>query len=266
LLGLGDPQAFQRFLAVGILVIARISPLVLLAPWLSLRAFSPVIRLAIVCVLAAALLPCALGSAAVTDLNLLALSEAAVRELVVGAVFALAACLPFYTLYWAGQLADTWRGASMDDLPTSVTGERASPLGELYLLTAVVLFFSLGGHCLALSAFADTLSSFPIGRSLSSGGLSAALWGSIKLFSSAFAFAAIVAAPVGAVLAITEIGFGLIGRVAPEIANALATVSLRAALGLVAALFAIFYGLSLLGPTFHEAIQKAYEIVRQLSR
>lgn len=264
--GLLDPQAQQWSLTVGILVAARIIPLVLIAPWLSLRSFPLVVRAIVVVVLAVALTPCALGSAPRHCLEPLALLAMAIRELTVGAVFALAASLPLYALKWAGQWTDTWRGAAIAEAVTPISGERASPLGELYLLTGIVLFFFLGGHRIALSAFADTLSGYPVGGSLSGGGLSATVWGGMRLFANAFAFSAVVAAPVGAVLVLTEVALGLLGRIAPHIASSLSAVPLRAVLGLIASLCALSYCLSHLGPVFREAIEKASELVRMLGR
>jgi flagellar biosynthesis protein FliR len=264
--GLLDPQAQKWSLTVGILVAARIIPLVLLAPWSSMRSFPLLVRAVVVVVLAVALTPCALDSAPQRCFEPLTLLAMAVRELAVGAVFALAASLPLYALKWAGQLTDTWRGASIAEVAAPISGERASPLGELYLLAGIVLFFFLGGHRIALSAFANTLSSYPVGGSLGGGGLSATIWGSMRLFADAFTFAAMVAAPVGAVLILTEVALGLVGRIAPQIAASLATVPLRAVLGLSAALCALSYCLSHLGPVFREAIEKASALIRMLGQ
>jgi type III secretory pathway component EscT len=263
--GLGDQLAFEQTLTVGVLVLARLAPLVLLAPWLSLRAFPFTVRASVALVLAAALTPMAMATGPAPCVAVVPLYALALRELIVGALFALAASLPFYALGWAGQYADIWRGAAGSEIIAPVTGESSSPLGELYLYTAIVLFFSLGGHRLALSAFAATFDAVPVGASFHAAALPSTIWASARLFGRAFAFSAMLAAPVAIVLVTTEIALGIVNRIAPEIAFALGGMPLRAAVGLAAVLLAISYCLSLLGPAFGEALGAAARLVRMLT-
>jgi flagellar biosynthetic protein FliR len=186
------------------------------------------------------------------------------RELAVGAVFAFAASLPFYAFQWAGELTDGWRREFSAEVLAPIGGERTNPLGELYLLTSVVLFFSLGGHRMVLSALAETLATYPPGLIPSNRGISETIWATVKLFANAFRFAVLIALPVGAVLAITEVAIGLLQRVAPQLISSIVTAPIQATLGIGIAMCALSYALPQLGPIFREAVKNANALVRVL--
>ena len=161
------------FAAFG-LVAARVAPLTVLAPWLSLKRTPPVLRAALVFALTLAFTPIAMSAAEVPDDSLGGATYAGwlLREVLIGALFAVATAMPLYALDWAGRLVDTWRGASLAEVIAPNTGERTSPVGDLYLLMGIALFVTLGGHRSALAAFAESLRLAPIAQSTGA----AALW------------------------------------------------------------------------------------------
>lgn len=258
---LGGEEAIVRAMAVGALVAARVAPLTLLAPWLSLRAAPAVVRAAIMLALTVALAPIALGSAPQIPPQGLALALLAAREALVGATFALATALPLHALDWAGRLVDTWRGASLAEVINPHTGERTSPIGDLYLLMGVALFLALGGHRLALAAFAEGLVTVPVGSIAVGAGLSEVALGSARLAGSALAFAAALAAPAAAAIVLVEVALGLVARAAPQIPVFFAGMPLRAATGLAAALLGLTILVSELPPAYRHAIDAAGQLI-----
>lgn len=261
-----DGAGLEHTLGIGLLVAARVTPLVWLAPWLSGRAISPWIRLSMILVLTIALTPLAAMHAPALDPKFAEISLLAAREIAIGAVFALAASLPFYALRWSGDFIDIWRGVSFAETRAALTGEPAGPLGELYFLAGIVAFLSLGGHRLAMAAFADMLLAAPIAAPLHPTSLSAVIPESLKLFAQAFAFSVMLAVPVGTALAVAELSLGIIGRVAPEFAFSLAAMPLRAVLGLAVALLAFSSWPILLPNTFDGAIRTAAQFIETLAR
>lgn len=228
--------------AVGALVAARVAPLTILAPWLTLRRTPPIVRSALVLALTVALTPLAsasAASAAIADADPLTLGAWILREALVGTLFAVATALPLHALDWSGRLVDTWRGASLAEVIAPPTGERTSPVGDLYLMMGVVLFLLVGGHRVAFAAFADGLSVAPVGRVDLAGGAEALTLGVLRLSASALAFAVSVAAPVAVAIVVVEISLGLIARSAPQVPVFFAGMPLRAATGLGAALAAL---------------------------
>src|SRR5262249_6339792 len=125
----------------------------------------------------------------------LALGALALREALVGAVFAVAASLPLYALDWSGRLVDTWRGATMAEVLAPPTGERSSPLGTLQVMLGVAVFVTLGGHRTALIAFGDALRTVPVGAVAEAHGVGPVALGAARLAADALAFSVSIAAP-----------------------------------------------------------------------
>ncbi len=258
---LGGEAAATEWLAVGGLVAARVGPLTVLAPWLSLKRTPPVIRGALVLALTLALTPLALPGAreAVMAMGGLTYGAAVLREAMVGTLFALATALPFYALDWAGRLTDTWRGASMSEVIAPNTGERTSPLGDLHMMLGIALFLTLGGHRLALAAFAEGLRVAPVGSVDLAGRADALSLGAAQLTGSALAYALANAAPAAAAIVTVEVSLGLLARSAPQVPVFFAGMPLRAATGLAAALLAI----SLVSAQLPEAFRAAIDLGRR---
>ena len=257
---LGGEETISRWIGVGVLVAARVAPLTLVAPWLALRSTPPVLRAALVLALTAALTPLAIESAAEVPSGAL-LGLFAAREALIGATFALASSLPLYALDWAGRLVDTWRGASLAEVINPHTGERTSPVGDLYLMTGVFLFLTLGGHRVAIEAFADGLTAVPVGAVTVQAGLAEVAMGAARLAGSALAFAAALAAPAAAAIVLVEVALGLVARAAPQIPVFFAGMPLRAAVGLFAALLGLSILVSELPPAYRDAIDSAARLV-----
>lgn len=254
---LGGEEALREILAVGGLVAARVGPLTVLAPWLSLRRTPPMVRAALVLALTAALTPLALPQArvAVLELSGLGYAAAVLREALIGALFAVATALPFFALDWAGRLTDTWRGASMSEVIAPNTGERTSPLGDLHMLMGIALFLTLGGHRIAFAAFAEGLQVAPVGMvELAPRAQSLAL-GAAQLTGSALAFALAIAAPAAAAIVAVEVALGLLARSAPQVPVFFAGMPLRAATGIAAALLALSLVTAQLPEVFRAAVE-----------
>lgn len=251
----------ERALPVFFLLLARTMPLAWLAPWLGWRGTALHVRVAVGLALAIALTPLAVAHAPELAHGWLPLAFMAVREALVGAVFALAASIPLWALGWTGELVDRWRGS-----PAEASGplDATSPLGALHVMAGVVLFVLLGGHRLALAAFADTLASAPVGAGASAADLAGFALGAGRLVTAALELAVAFAAPAAIAFVLLEIALGLAGRAGPSLRVWFAGMPLRAGLGVAIALLGIAALLPRLPPLFSGSIDAASRIVRDL--
>ena len=261
LLRVEDPT--QTLAVVG-LVGARIAPLTVFAPWLTLRRTPPLVRASIIVALTVGLAPMALGSAELSAANGVEYAGWVLREVMIGTLFAIITALPFYALDWAGRLVDTWRGAALAEVIAPPTGERTSPLGDFYLLFGIALFLALGGHRLALEVFAESLVQTPIGGALPSEHMAAITFGAARLTGDAMAFAVAVAAPAAAAIVLVEVSLGLLARTVPQVPVFFAGMPLRAATGLAASLLGLSLVVGQLGPAFTSSIDAAARWVEML--
>ncbi|MCB9619369.1 MAG: flagellar biosynthetic protein FliR [Sandaracinus sp.] len=265
---LSDEATLDRWILLGVLVAARIAPLTVVAPWLTLRRTPPFLRGALILGLTVALAPLAAGAASVDALfgaDAATLVAWVIREVLVGTLFALATSLPFFALDWAGRLVDTWRGASMAEVIAPPTGERTSPVGDLQLMVGIVLFLTLGGHRLAFAAFAEGLVVAPPGSVDLAGSAPELALGAARLTGSALAFAVAIAAPAGVAIVLVETALGLVARSAPQIPVFFAGMPLRATVGLAAALLGLAVLLGELPGAFEDALAIAAQWMRDLA-
>jgi type III secretory pathway component EscT len=257
---LGGWANVERWLATGALVAARVAPLTLFAPWLMLAKTPVVIRSGVVVALTFAFAPLCVGridAEALEATHGLTFAAWVLREAMVGTLFAVATAVPFYALDWAGRLTDTWRGASLAEVIAPPTGERTSPLGDLYLLMGIAVFVSLGGHRFALAAFAEGLVVAPPGSIDLAARADEIVWGAARLTGSALAFAASIAAPAAVSIVVVEAGLGLVARSVPQVPVFFAGMPLRAAVGLAAALIGLSVVVGELPAAFEVAIDTA---------
>jgi len=262
---LGGQDAITRALLVGMLVAARVAPLTILAPWLAVRQAPVMLRTAVVLALTLALTPLALESAPELPQSALLVAALALREVLVGAVFAIATALPMHALEWAGSLVDTWRGANLAQILAPPTGTRTSPVGTLYVMMGVVLFIGVGGHRVALEALADGLAVVPVGTGQVLGPDAIAL-GAARLLGQALSFAAVLAAPVAVAIVLVEVALGLVARASPQVPVFFAGMPLRAATGLGAALLGLALLVERLPAAMRGAIDTAADLVLRFAR
>lgn len=226
-----DPTTQQlAFGSFGLLML-RLVPLSLLAPWIMWVETPWLIRLAIVVAVSIGCWPLAYSAAAVVPETTGGWLACALHELTIGTLFALATSIPLHALQWTGQLLDQWRGASFAGMLPS-TEANASPLGQLLLITGVGLFISVGGHRLAISIFATSLQHSPPLVSPAMNWSIVAL-GSGRLVGDALKLAAVLSTPFIAALLMLEMALATIDRVAPQFPASLISVPLRAALALL---------------------------------
>ena len=150
----------------------------------------------------------------------------ALREALTGALLGLAARLAFSVLELVGGLLG-------DALPTVFRldrrgREQRSPIASFYVLFGTVAFLLMDGHHALISALAGSLAAFPPGGGATSGDLLATgLESLLGLFSGAFAFAVMVAAPVFVAGLAAEVLTGLTARIAPALGQGTGSQGLR---------------------------------------
>ncbi len=252
-----DPETAATVL---LLVLARTLPLAFVAPWLGVRGAAIYVRVAVGIALALALAPLAAASATALPADGVTLAIAIVREALVGAAFAVAVSAPLYALSWTGALIDRWRGSP----PDATAPSHASPLGQLHLAAAVVVFVVLGGHRLALAAFAEGFTEVPAGAPVAAADLATFGLGAMRIVADALVLSVAFLAPAAIAFVVVEIALGLAGRVAPRVVTWMDAMPLRAALGVGLALLSLSAVLPRLGPVIARSIDAASELMRDL--
>jgi flagellar biosynthetic protein FliR len=218
----------QRVLAF-FLVLARISPLFVLAPLFSSRMVPPRVRSVVAVGLAIGLSP-VVGADVHLPTGIGSIGSLLAKELLVGGAFAYALAATFAALAVAGSFLDTTIGFSYGSLVDPVNGNQSAILSTAYSMIGLMVFIAIGGDAWVIRGLARTydvvgLTDFPSLAHIVHGASGAF----VQVFTSAFE----VAGPVLIALILTDTAFGMVTRVVPTLNAFQVAVPAKVVLGLL---------------------------------
>ncbi len=207
----GEQQVVNFFL-----VLARISPLFLLAPLFSSKMLPARARGVAAVGLAIGIAPIAANAPGAGDLptDLWLLAGLLLKELLVGTAFAFALACLFAAITTAGTILDSLIGFSFGALVDPVTGTNGGVLNQLYALVGVMIFVVIGGDAWVIQGLARTYETVPLTEAPAIGSL---VEGAQVVFSGIFGAAIQICAPVMLAVLLTDVGFGLVSKVVPQL-------------------------------------------------
>jgi flagellar biosynthetic protein FliR len=195
------------------LVLTRLSPLFLFAPLFSSKLVPVRVRGIVAVALAIGLTPLALADAH-PPTDAVALGGLIVKELLVGLAFAFAVGMLLAALQVAGSFIDTLIGFAFGAAVDPLTGNQGTVMSQLYGIVGVMVFIAINGDQIVVRGFAET---FDLVGIVEMPALGALLDGALEVFTGLFAGALQVAAPVLLALVLTDVAFGLVTRVVPQL-------------------------------------------------
>ncbi len=194
------------------LVLARITPLFVVAPLFSSTMIPNPVKGVIAVAFAIGLTSIAMhGQHIPTDP--LPVVELLVVNMLVGLLLAFTVSLVFAAIQTAGGLADIVSGFSFGATVDPINGNQGGTFAELYGLIGVMLFIAIGGDAWLLHGLTRTFELVPLTKGPHIGSIVA---GAETAFSAMFVAAVEVAAPMILALMITDVAFGLVSKVVPQ--------------------------------------------------
>lgn len=195
------------------LVLARISPLFVLAPLFSSKMMPAKAKTVVAVGLAIGLTPIAVrGQQLPTDP--LAVTALLVEQLLVGLAFAFAVGAVTSAVEAAGALTDMIAGFSFGSLVDPINGNQGGTMTNLYSLLGMAMFIAIGGDAWVLRGLARTFDLLPLTKSAPIASLTS---GVEQAFGSIFIAAIEVAAPVLLAMLVTDVAFGMVSKVVPQL-------------------------------------------------
>jgi flagellar biosynthetic protein FliR len=195
------------------LVLARIAPLFVIAPMFSSSMVPVRVRGVIAVALAIGLEPLAAAGHHLPTAPL-AIGGLVLEQLLIGGALAFAIAATFAAIEAAGTFLDALSGFSFGAQLNPLTGAQDAVLSRLYTLVGTAIFIAVGGDAWVLRGLARTFTLVPLGRGAS---LANVTGGSLSAFGQIFASAIEVAAPVMLAVLVTDIAFGMVSRVVPQL-------------------------------------------------
>jgi flagellar biosynthesis protein FliR len=209
-------QFSEEQVAGFILVLARISPLFILAPLFSSKLLPLRARGIVAVGLAIGIAPIALGAGngQHIPMEILPLGGLILKEMLVGLGFSFALAALFAAIQVAGSILDTLIGFSFGALVDPVTGTNGGVLNQLYGLIGVMIFVVINGDAWVIQGLARSYEAIPLADAPRLGTL---VEGAQVAFSGILGAAVQVAAPVMLAVLLSDVAFGLVSRVVPQL-------------------------------------------------
>jgi flagellar biosynthesis protein FliR len=213
-------------LAIGLLMV-RPGTLILGAPSFGGMYAPAQVKVALTLFIGVALMPFAAVPQADSTVSLVLIVG---REMAIGLALGLAINAMVAAAEMAGHLAGFQMGLSYSAIIDPASGVRNNVVSSLYGMLLTIVFLVTNAHHGFLRALGQSYEAMPIGA----GHIGASLPQSIMaLLGLVFTFGLRVAAPIVAVLVITELGLGLISRAAPSLHLSMFSAPLKLLVGLV---------------------------------
>jgi flagellar biosynthetic protein FliR len=202
----------QRVLAF-FLVLARLSPLFVLAPLFSSKMVPARVRAIIAVALALGLSPVVSADTHLPT-DIMAIGSLMAKELLVGSAFAYTLAATFAALSVAGSFLDTTIGFSYGGLVDPVNGNQSAVLSLTYSMVGLMVFIAIGGEAWVIKGLART---YEVVDLLQYPSLGHIVSGATGAFVQVFTSAIEVAGPVMLALILTDAAFGMVTRVVPTL-------------------------------------------------
>lgn len=187
------------------------------------------------------------------------------KEVLVGYALGFVASLVFEAVQVAGRIADFQRGSTMGELYAPQIQSRVSELGQFKLQLAIVLFIALGAHRLFIGALLRSFDFIPaLGFPKFGGGWSPAAELIVIMTASVLSIGLQLAAPVLIALLLTDLFFGIINRVAPQVNVFFLSMPVKMLVGVIVILI-ILPALALRMEYFFGESYKAFEYLLRIA-
>lgn len=210
------------------LISARLGGLMMVAPLWSMTAVPKTARAAITVLLSIVLLPGAPAPALPESWVMLPLPLAS--EMAVGLVIGLTAAVIVQGLTLAGEALSIQMGLTLGPALAPMPDLEISGLGQLKTMLALLVYVSVGGHLMLLSALADSLHSLPPGGALDFARGGHAVMG---VASMLYSCALRAAAPVMITLLLSNLALAVLSRAVPQLNTMMVSLPIMVGLGLM---------------------------------
>jgi flagellar biosynthetic protein FliR len=134
------------------------------------------------------------------------------KEILLGLLIGLVFQLIFFGARTAGAIIGYQIGFALFSLPDAEEGVQTSILGQFWFLVAALIFLSINGHHLVISAFAESYEAIPPGAAAMGTSVGELI---IKSTAYVFVLALKIAAPVMIALFLTDVALGTIAKTMP---------------------------------------------------
>jgi flagellar biosynthesis protein FliR len=237
---LGLAIDYTQELLIAALILSRIVTVVIMTPWLGGKLIPPEIKMGVSGLVTIIVWPLARAQVSDIPITPIPFLFLMMKEVLVGFAIGFAAAHVFWAMEIAGRIIDTTRGASMSEVMVPQSGERATPFGDMFYQVLIVIFLAMGGHRIFFDAFASSFISIPIHKSIMFGdGLLPFFDYMVRITGEVLFVGVLIAAPVIAATFLTDLVFGILNRVSPQLNAYFLSMPVKAMAGIIMVIIAM---------------------------
>jgi type III secretion protein SpaR/YscT/HrcT len=217
------------------LLMARLLPIMVLAPFFGTKMVPMAIRVMFSLSLAFILLPPSLLSLKRELTFDLVFAGLALKELLIGFILGFLAAAPFYIAQSSGSLIDHIRGSSSLQMTEPTTNIQTGPVGLFYNYVLIATFYFIGGPLYFIDALARSLQLIPIDQLISPSffSLNISFWKVMThLIDQIVTISIQLGAPSIIGILMGEMFLGITNRLAPQVQIVFLGISLKSWIGL----------------------------------
>lgn len=227
--------SYQEYKAF-FLVLIRVSVILVMVPFFSARVIPNLIKAGLALVITIVLFPVINNKMVEFPGTLLGITQLILSEIIIGMTLGLLAQIFFEGVRMMGQMVGFQTGFAITNVLDPQSGVQVSIFANTAYLVAIVLFLLLNGHHILLNAVRDSFDIINVGSlSLNVGMLKKMT----KISGDMFVIAVKIGAPPIAALLFTNVAFGLITKLMPQMNIMIVAFPVQICIGL------FFFGISL---------------------
>jgi flagellar biosynthetic protein FliR len=209
----------EQQVAAFMLVLARVSPLFVLAPLFSSKLVPLRARGIVAVALAIGIAPIALNAGGADGMSRIPLDALTfggliLKEILVGMAFSFAVGVLFAALTTAGAIVDMLVGFSFGSLVDPLTGNQGGILNQVYSMVGLLIFVVTNGDAWVIEGLARTYDAVPL---VDAPEIKSLVGGAQLAFSGILAAAVQICAPVILAMLLTDVAFGLVAKMMPQL-------------------------------------------------
>jgi len=217
-------------LELFMLVLFRILALIMILPFFASENVFPTYKILISLALAMTLFPIVKGQAHLLPDTTGGIIWAVIRELFVGFVVGFVGRLVFAGIETGAQFAGVQMGFGSANIMDPISNTSVIITARFHIMFAVVLFLTLNGHHIFISAIVDTFTQVPIGKALLTTNMVQTI---INYTGNVFVIAVKISAPITLIMILTNMAMGLLARFIPQVNVFVVSFPITVAVGLV---------------------------------
>lgn len=215
---LGLRSNISVIIMAGALLMSRLMPILLFSPFLGGETLEPEVKIGLGAMFAVVMFPAVEHSLPNIPMSAIPYVCLMLKELFIGLSLAFVVDMVFQAAQVAGHILDTVSGSSNAQVMVPQIGHQVTLFSSLKMQLAIVLFLTLNGHHLVISALADSFLVIPIDKYPP---FSHGMWPFFDLilhvFNELMKVSLSIAAPAFVASFLADLALGMVNRVAPQV-------------------------------------------------